>query len=275
MSRIIAIVMVVIIAALGALCVYLKTSYDVVAGEAADLRSDLADVRKTSENNDTQYLAALTGKNDEIGALKTKITNQEGQLGKIPELTASLEAATQKATTDAEEVTRLSGQVQSLTAERDRALQQVQLLTGDKDELLQEFTGAKNTINDLTARNTALELDKDTLQQNLSDALGQVEQLERQKKEMQGLAPHLTDTQITGTIEEELESGRVVIGGLSQTPEVNLELSVLQEGEFIGRVRVDRAFEHYAGARITYLLPGKTMKAGDKVRTGFPDRSAP
>ncbi len=68
----------------------------------------------------------------------------------------------------------------------------------------------------------------------------------------------------------EVASGCIIIGELSEKPEVGTEFSVFQKNEYIGRAKVYRSFESMAGATISNLVKGKIIEEGDIVVTGFP-----
>ena len=272
MSRIAAIVMAAIIAVLGALGVFLKVSHDKQAELAATLTAE-RDRERAGRDQDTRaYLKQVRDKNDQIRDLNTALGEMDDLrtlVGQLRQQVKSHEASAETARAKAE---GLGSTLAEAVEARDRALRELEQMRNDREELVARFTEAKREAEDAVAAVRKVEGEKTALAGQLAESQLEHDALRSERDRFQDIAARPAGVQITGKVEEELDSGKVVISALNEKPEVNLDLSVLQEGEFIGRVRVYKVFENLAGAQVTYLLPGKRIRSGDVVCTGFPER---
>ncbi|HAK95966.1 MAG TPA: hypothetical protein DCM87_13485 [Planctomycetes bacterium] len=270
--RILIAALVVAAAGLGALGWYFKTEADRSAVECTTLRSDLEREQQSRHGLEEKSGSILAEKNQEIQRLTQKALELEELQLTAKALRDELAAKTELARTAQEKAEQLAAAVGTAAQEREKALQDLAQLRTDQDELVARFAAAR-TAGERAAADLQKAIDEKTvLAQRAAQAETECDNLKKELEKLHGPAPAVAGAEIEGLIEQDVGDGKVILSNLSRKPEVDLEFSVFRGGEFIGRVKISKAFENYASARVTYLPPGKEVMAGDIVTTSFPEK---
>ncbi len=259
---------------LGGLCWFLKMRADAAAGEVATLTQDLEQQRTVSQNRQDQIDSTLAERNQERERLNQKTAEAEELRATIKTLRDDAAAKNDAAKAAQDKADQAALALETMKQERDKAVQELAQLRTDQAGLVEQLTAAKASAEKLAAEAKSAADEKAALIAKVAEAQAANEELKKTVEKLQGLAPKLAGKEIDGKVAEDLGEGKVLINALSQKPDVDLEFSVFRNGEFIGRVKVYKAFEDYAGARVTYVSPGKEIKVGDVVKTGFPETPA-
>lgn len=270
--RILIAALVVAAVGLGGLAWYFKKEADRSAGECTTLRSDLEREQQSRQGLEEKSGSILAEKNQEIQRLTQKAVELEELQLAVKILRDELAAKTELAKTAQEKAEQLAAAVGTAAQEREKALQDLAQLRADQDELVARFADAR-TAGERAAADLRKALDEKTvLAQKTAQAEAECVNLKKEIEKLQGLAPKPAGEEIEGKIAEDVGDGKVILSDLSRKPDVDLEFSVFRGGEFIGRVKISKAFENYASARVTFLPPGKEVMVGDIVTTSFPEK---
>lgn len=270
--RILIAVLIAAAAGLGALGWYFKSEAARGAGESAALRSDLEGERQARRGLEEKLENILAEQNQEIHRLTRKALELEELQLDAKALREDLAAKTELAKNAQEKAEQAAAAAQAAAQEREKTLQDLAQLRTDQDELAAKFAAAK-TAGERAAADLEKALEEKTaLAQKAALAETECDNLKRALEKQQGVARSAAGREIEGVVEQDAGDGKVILSKLSEKPEVDLEFSVFRDGEFIGRVKISKAFENYASARVTYLPPGKEVMAGDIVMTSFPEK---
>ncbi len=264
--------LVVVAVGFGGLGWYFRNEAEQSKGEAATLRQDLAHEQQSRQGLEEKSGSILGEKNQEIQRLTQKAVELEELQLAAKGLRDELAAKTELAKTAQDKAEQLAAAVETAAQERAKVLQDMTQLRTDQEELVKRFAEAKTAAERAAADLQKALDDKTVLAQKSSQAEAECDNLKKRLEKLQGLAPELAGKEIEGKIAEDVGEGKVILSDLSRKPEVDLEFSVFRDGEFIGRVKIYKAFENYAGARVTYLPPGKEVMVGDIVKTSFPEK---
>jgi vacuolar-type H+-ATPase subunit I/STV1 len=270
--KVLMVVLAAAVVGLGGLSLYLQIQTAQGKNEVTMRTQDLERERKQKESLQLNFDSMRAEKDQEIQKQNAKLSELSDLQATVKTLREEVTAKADLAKIAQDKVDQARAMSETAKQEREKLVQDLTQIRTDHEALVTRLADAKAVAEGLATEAQKVVAEKTVLTEKLVVAEAECENLKKTLEKLQGLVPKLAGKEVEGKVAEIVPGGKVILSGLSQKPEVDLEFSVFRGSDFIGRVKVHKAFENYAGANVTYLIPGKEVKVGDVVKTGFPEK---
>ncbi len=253
--------------------------------------------REAWERARAHHRVVVEGKNKQIESLlgtKTDLENKRSELeAKINQLKDLVKAVDDERQEQVAEIQRLNNKNDELSSGLRVANENLKAkddeirnerntnarLRAEKDKAVRDMELAQAQVARLLAMKTALEKDLAQLRKEYADAKQKaldlqlvIEEAERQglpvRQIVVGSPPVKSIKGLVAGVDESTSPPTVLLTvGKDQGVERGYQFSIYRDGEWIAKVVVTKLMADSSGARVLFMAPGKSIRAGDNAAT--------